>query len=230
MRKAWRKKKREQVANSNSNGNSNNQYNSQQNGWRSSISSESDYDRRDSSTSMLSSSASSRFPGTTPSVYSYDSRPTTADSQISGPSAPSSSHADGRFNNFSLTTSQPSTSYGINNNNIGSMQNLRRGSVPQHINMPAQQPAFGFRQNDDGPTPTQQNPFPIQHHQNNNNNGLIQPQMIHHHQPQQQYHHVRPISQGGMPLSNDQGFPFQTLTQPMHIGAGQQYNQFAFQR
>jgi hypothetical protein len=59
---------------------------------------------------------------------------------------------------------------------------------------------MGFRVGDDGPTPTQQNPFPTA-------SNSAAPQ--------------RPSGAGG--------YPFQALTQQMPMGAPQ-YQQFAFQR
>jgi hypothetical protein len=136
MRKAWRKKKREAAAAA-----ANAQYAA---GWnRASLASsscESDYDRRDSTTSLMSSS--SEYPL---SAYSWDSRPTTSSSVASS--------VDSR--GYVQSYSQP---YGMMN---GNSSVSRRDSAPQHIPLPVQQPQQGFRLNDgDHPTPTPQNPFP----------------------------------------------------------------------
>lgn len=141
MRKAWRKRKREQTT---AVGNGQHAAGAPS-AWphRHSIdsSSGSDFDRRDSVMSMMSSS--DRSIAYAPS-YSYaESRPTTSSSIASS--------ADGR----------PYMSSQYSDHALSSVPvAVRRPSAPGHLPMPQQMPQ-GFQQADgDYPTPTQANPFP----------------------------------------------------------------------
>lgn len=208
MRKAWRKKKRE-AANAHSSG-QNGQFGGSWN--RGSISSSSDYDRRDSTSSALSS-ASDMYGYPLSNYGSWDSRPNTASSTASSidPRAPFSSTS---YAPYGGAASLPGTSAGPVGLGMGpgvDLNSIRRGSAPQHIPMPAfPQGLDGFRPNDgDHPTPTPQNPFAGQ---------------------------LRP---NGPQAAAGASFPFQALTQPMSTlamgpGPNQMYaaggGQFAFQR
>lgn len=195
MRKAWRKKKREAAASS-ANGA---QYTGSSWG-RSSMSSESDVDRRESTSSVMSTT-SGHYPAATSSGYSYDSRPNTSSSVAST--------SDGRY--YPQQTNVPPFGYGQTIPPSSTMPfsasslQARRESAPQHMPMPTH--PMGFRQNDDGITPTAQNPYPSTM------------SMYHTQPPAHQYPAtVRP---------GTGGFPFQTLTAPVPQSVT---SQFAFQR
>jgi hypothetical protein len=131
----------------------------------------------------------------------YDSRPNTASSIAS--SVGSAYGYDYSQTALQQQQQQQQASAG--------MLNVRRDSAPQHIPLPTQ--AMGFRQAQDGPTPTQQNPFPG----SGGPIGGIPPALSVHTNRQQ------PAMSGG--------YPFQALNQPMpQAGFAQGYQQFAFQR
>lgn len=224
MRKAWRKKKRDASNNAASS--------SQHANWaRGSISSGSEFDRRDSTMSTMSSASASRFPTANANYRSAnanggaESRPTTGSSVASS--------SDGR-SFFPQQSDVPPFGYGQNMPampaNMSGLQS-RRDSAPQHVSMPFPSQSVGFRQNDDGVTPTPQNPFPLNfsmnYSMNPNGVGQQQHQQQQHHQPYP--HHPHHPQQMAMRPGTG-GFPFQTLTQPMPMVNGPQYGQFAFQR
>jgi len=150
MRKQWRKKKRDQAAAA-----ANAQYMATTHTWnpRQSISSsESEFDRRDSSTSNFSigSDYNSSHRGSV--VYgggAYQtwtggsSRPTTGSSVTSS--------TDGRF--VSIPPAHGAYAHGM----INPSPAVRRPSAPGHMAIPPQAQMF---RTDDQPTPTQQNPYP----------------------------------------------------------------------
>lgn len=200
LRKAFRKRKREQAA-AMANANASAQYVA----WtRGSVSSESDYSRRDSFASAPRYSVDAGM---------YDSRPNTAGSTVS---SVSSGYGHSISNGPSSGASAASLHYDYPQAQLQQQQanagmiNVRRDSAPQHIPLPSQ--PMGFRAALDGPTPTQQNPFPT--------SSASMPALNVHTNRQQ----APPGAAGG--------FPFQALTQPMP-GPGQMvqgYQQFAFQR
>jgi hypothetical protein len=193
MRKAWRKKKRD--ANSQaSHGQSGN--------WsRNSISSGSEFDRRESMVSNMSTSLDRYQPATSLYRTANDSRPNTGSSVASS--------SDGR-SYFPHQMNVPPFGYGqVQSLGPGASLQARRDSAPQHVSMPYQVHPAGFRQNDEGATPTTQNPFPFAQHQPHAQ-----------HQPQ----HVLSMQPG------TGGFPFQALTAPVPLVNGPQHGQFAFQR
>lgn len=204
MRKAWRKKKRD-VSNPSD--------------PRGSISSESDLDRRASTTANLPISPARPHPHTA-SLYrtAADSRPTTASSAASS--------SNGRTTIYTPQTNIPPFGYGHQSIPVlPSNMQIRRESAPTHVNMPHHQ-HVGFRQNDDGPTPTSQNPYPF----NFTANYSMNPTAIEHSQHPQHPQYVQHMHQEQQigPRPGTGGYPFQALTQPMPHG--QPYAQFAFQR
>ncbi|WVF65482.1 hypothetical protein IAT40_000210 [Kwoniella sp. CBS 6097] len=195
MRKAWRKKKREAAA-----ATANAQYMASAAAWTqrtsmSSASGESDWDRRDSSVSMMSASdfghrSSQSYPaGYAPWSAGAESRPSTSSSSISSIDGRGYYPAPPQQQAYGVHPHAHPHSYvnplipgmGVPGANAA---NVRRLSAPQHLSMPA--PLDGFRQPEgDHPTPTAQNPFP---------------------QPQAGQSHRA-------------GFPFATLTSPMSAQA-----------
>ena len=144
----------------------------------------------------------------------YDSRPNTASSVSS--SVAGSAYGGYEYAQAPLQSQQASLSMGAPSSapqsaGVNGLINVRRDSAPQHIPLPTHQSHAGFRQGLDGPTPTQQNPFPV------SAGGM--PASI---------HATRQPSTTAAPG----GFPFQALTQPMTgHGIAQGYQQqFAFQR
>lgn len=207
MRKQWRKKKREQtaaVANSQS---------MQMHAWgRASLSSSSgsEFDRRESSISLVPSEFSGA--GRNSSVYSNstyggfnDSRPGTAGSMASTDSRPGTGYS--AVNGAGGPSSAPMWGYGPGPsvmNGGACAGGARRVSAPMHIPMPPTIPENGFRPVEgDHPTPTPQNPFPLA--------------------PQQQMNG----SSNSNPNGGRQYFQQQTLTTPMsqHLTQQQQQQQ-----
>jgi len=166
MRKAWRKKKRDQAAVA-----ANAQYMATTSTWnpRQSISSsESDYDRRDSAISAYSVGTDySSHRGSL--VYSSGGYPGWHDSSRPTTSSSVTSSADGRF----PIGVQGGYAHGM----INTAPAQRRPSVPTHMSMPA---ANGYEHS----MPPQQNSFPHPGH-------AMHPA---HHYPAQQAQ--RPMSQG----------------------------------
>lgn len=133
MRKAWRKKKRDQTVAASASG----QYPAWQRESGDS-SSGSDFERRPSTASM-----SERGSVSYPNAYGYDSRPTTSSSIAS--SAHGRSYFPSQYSHHMLNAVPAA---------------VRRPSAPGQIPMPQQFPQ-AFRPADgDHLTPTQQNPFP----------------------------------------------------------------------
>lgn len=191
---------------------------------RSSMSSESDYSRRDSFASAPRYSVDGGM---------YDSRPNTA-------SSVASSVGSGYGYDYSQAALQqqaqaqgqsqiqgqaPAQVMGMNG-----MLQVRRDSAPQHIPLPTQ--PMGFRQALDGPTPTQQDPFPGSAAASVGMPGLS----VHtnrQHLPALSSSSAS-VSLNGLGSAQGQapgGYPFQALNQPMPaVGMAQGYQQFAFQR
>ncbi len=141
MRKAWRKKKREQTAAVANGQFTNGGTTSWPLGPSTDSSSGSDFDRRDSVMSLMTTS--DRGSMYAPSYGYGDSRPTTSSSVAS--SADARSYVPSQYSHH-LLNAVPAA--------------VRRPSAPGHMQMPQQIPQ-GFRQAEgDHPTPTQQNPFP----------------------------------------------------------------------
>ncbi|WWD21336.1 hypothetical protein CI109_105820 [Kwoniella shandongensis] len=164
MRKAWRKKKREAAAM-----NANAQYGVTTSAWsqRPSIgsSSDSDWDRRDSTASDFSRRSSGPYPvgyAAAPWSNGVESRPSTSSSIASSMDGRSYFHTAHPNPNYSMN---PPQSY-LNSVGNVAMQDGRRPSAPQHLPMPSHNPMIdGFRQPEgDHPTPTANNPFPQQRH------------------------------------------------------------------
>ena len=202
MRKAWRKKKRDQAAAA-----ANAQYMATTTTWnpRQSISSsESDYDRRDSNVSAYSAGTADYSSHRGSLVYSSGGYPAWHDSSRPTTSSSVTSSADGRF----PVSVQGGYAHGM----IGTVPAVRRPSAPNQMPMPSPN---GFRF-DDHPTPTQQNPFPHPGHP------MHQTHPSHPHQHQAQ----RPMSQGQMAF----GSLTAPMPMPMMAGGGMQGSQFAFQR
>jgi hypothetical protein len=200
MRKAWRKKKRDQAAAA-----ANAQYMATTTTWnpRQSISSESDFDRRDSAVSSYSVGTDySSHRGSM--VYSSGGYPAWHDSSRPTTSSSVASSADGRF---PIQGVQGGYAHGM----INTAPASRRPSAPTHMPMSS---SNGFRL-DGQPTPTQQNPFPYPGH-------MMQPS----HSGHQQHQAPRSASQGQM------GFGSLTapMPVPMMAGGSVQGSQFAFQR
>ncbi|EIW66015.1 hypothetical protein TREMEDRAFT_74838 [Tremella mesenterica DSM 1558] len=255
MRRVWRKKKREAASSA-----ANAQYMSNSN-WNqalhpqmpihrpsvtSSSSAESDYDRRDSALSMLSSDSfrpsipgNIYTPGSLPSAstvsYQWGETPSHLPPQPSSHLQQTQTplHDPTQSQSRPTTTSSVASSVPDNRPYISSTPyghtplqtvSARRPSGQGYIPMPmtmSNQNQTQFRQSEaDHSTPTPQNPF-----QPPQNQVQIQ-------QNQGQSQVTPPNSSHG-----NQTFPFQTLASPMHltpggVGAGTPYNgsQFAFQR
>ncbi|OWT36998.1 hypothetical protein J008_04158 [Cryptococcus neoformans] len=184
MRKAWRKKKREHASAQASSQYMTNAAAWQQNYQRLSFAStssapDSDWDRRESSTSTVSVSTDGRPSFSYPTNYSWgvppqgmpfqagmmsvDSRPSTSSSNVSSVSM------DGTFISnqpISAPTSvmsmgPPTYLYLSGPPSLPGGVVSRRPSAPQHVPMPPSNPVDGFRPADgDHPTPTMGNPFP----------------------------------------------------------------------
>jgi len=201
MRKAWRKKKRDQAAAS-----ANAQYMATTTTWnpRQSISSsESDYDRRDSNVSAYSVGTDySSHRGSL--VYSSGGYPPWHESSRPTTSSSVSSSADGRF---PIQGVQGGYAHGM----INTAPAARRPSASGHMPMPA---SNGFRL-EDHPTPTQQNPFPHPGH------GMHQGHPGHQQHPAQ-----RSAVQGQLGF----GSLMAPMPMPMMAAGGIQGSQFAFQR
>jgi hypothetical protein len=199
LRKQFRKRKREQAALL-ANANASVQYAA----WtRGSMSSESDYSRRDSFASAPRYSMDSDM---------YGSRPNTASSMSSVSSGYGNSSYAYDYSQAPLQQQQQQAqpqSHMAPGQMGGMINNARRDSAPQHIPLPTSA-NMGFRQNQDGPTPTQQNPFPSL-----SANG-IPPMNVH-------------TNRQAAPATT--GYPFEALTMPAGPAMGQQpYQQFAFQQ
>lgn len=225
MRKAWRKKKREHAS-----AQANSQYMTNASAWQqnyqrlsfasTSSTADSDWDRRDSSTSTLSVSTDGRSSFSYPTNYSWgvppqgmpfqagmmsvDSRPSTSGSNVSSVSM------DGRFIS-NQPTPAPASAMGMPPTylylsgppSLTGVVASRRPSAPQHLPMPPASTMDGFRPAEgDHPTPTVGNPFPTC--PSGTGTGAV--------------------GQSGKTLN------FSTLTSPMEGGSGDFGNQFAFTR
>ncbi|XAO24905.1 hypothetical protein I312_103714 [Cryptococcus bacillisporus CA1280] len=225
MRKAWRKKKREHAS-----AQANSQYMTNASAWQqnyqrlsfasTSSTADSDWDRRDSSTSTLSVSTDGRSSFSYPTNYSWgvppqgtpfqagimsvDSRPSTSGSNVSSVSmdgrfisnqpTPAPTSAMGMPPTYFYLSGPPSLAGGVAS---------RRPSAPQHLPMPPANTMDGFRPAEgDHPTPTVGNPFP-----------------------------TCPSGTGtGAAGQSGKTLNFSTLTTPMEGGSGDFGNQFAFTR
>lgn len=234
MRKAWRKKKREHASAQASSQYMTNAAAWQQNYQRLSFAStssapDSDWGRRESSTSTVSVSTDGRPSFSYPTNYSWgvppqgmpfqagmmsvDSRPSTSSSNVSSVSM------DGTFISNQPTSAStsvmsmgpPTYLYLSGPPSLPGGVVSRRPSAPQHVPMPPSNPIDGFRPADgDHPTPTMGNPFPT----GPSGTGVVAAAGA----------GTGAAGQAGKALN------FSTLTSPMKGSSGDFGSQFAFTR